>query len=92
MQESGWFRNKRGINFETHPLFSSLYLLRGSDEPAIRALFGEDLLTFLEGQEKIGLEGDGEQLVWYRRKRIEMDELQELMQQGYKIAALLRGS
>ncbi len=38
------------IDFESNPVFSKEYLLRGPDETAIRAAFGIDTLSFLECQ------------------------------------------
>jgi hypothetical protein len=36
------------IDFDTHPVFSDKYQLKGKDEPAIRALFTPTLLTAIE--------------------------------------------
>jgi len=80
------------IDFETHPQFSRTYLLRGDDELAVRELFSEELLTFFESQQKISVEGGGDQLVFYRGgKRMKPDEVQQFMQEGYRVFALFRG-
>ena len=74
------------IDFETHPQFSQTYLLRGNDEPEIRVLFNNELLTFFESQQKIGVEGGDDQLVIYRfNKKIKPDEVEQFMQEGLKV-------
>lgn len=54
------------IHFNSHPLFSDLYLLIGLDELAVRELFNSELLEFLEREEGISVEGDGDRLVYYK--------------------------
>ena len=80
----------RGINFETHPRFSRMYLLRSKDTAAIRALFGEELLAFLEHKPGTCVQGNGEQLVIYWRERIKPEEVEQFIQEGLEIVALLR--
>ena len=83
----------KDIDFTTHPRFSKAYLLRGDDEAAVRNLFNRELLRFFETQEKVCVEGGGDQLVFYRQsKRIKPDEVEQFMQEGVGIYALFRGS
>jgi hypothetical protein len=80
------------IDFDTHPQFSKMYLLRGSDEPAIRSFFNSDLLSYLETQPKICVEGGGDQLIFYRQaKRISAEEVRAFMREGFQIYAAFRG-
>ena len=53
------------IDFATHPEFSKSYLLRGSDENAIRMLFRPDMLNFFAGQKGWSVEVRGNWLVVY---------------------------
>ena len=77
------------IDFETHPLFSKSYLLRGDNEAAIRGLFNNELLNFIESQQKISIEGSGDQLVFYRhKKRVKPEEVEEFMEEGFKVFEL----
>ena len=73
------------IDFPTHPDFSKRFLLRGEDETKIRALFTNKLLNFLESQQKITIEGGGNQLILYRdNKRIRPEEWQNFIDQGFR--------
>ncbi len=73
------------IDFPTHPDFSKRFLLRGEDETKIRALFTNKLLNFLESQQKITIEGGGNQLILYRdNKRIRPEEWQSFIDQGFQ--------
>jgi hypothetical protein len=75
-----------------HPEFSTNCLLLGDDEPAIRALLSDELLAFLAAQDRLRVEGTGDQLVVYRRgRRIRPDEAEPFEQVGLQILALLRG-
>jgi len=77
------------IDFETHPLFSKSYLLRGDNEAAIRGLFNNELLNFIESQQKISIEGSGDQLVFYRhKKRVKPEEVEKFMEEGFKVFEL----
>ena len=79
----------KDIDFETHPLFSKSYLLRGDNEAAIRGLFNNELLNFIESQQKISIEGSGDQLVFYRhKKRVKPEEVEEFMEEGFKVFEL----
>jgi carbonic anhydrase len=80
------------IDFDTHPHFSSMYLLRGTDEAAIRNLFHADLLSFFETKPKICVEGGGDQLIFYRpSKRIGAEEVRAFMQEGFEVYTAFRG-
>src|SRR5262245_40812954 len=61
-----WF-GYQDINFESHPTFSNKYLLRGSDEDAIRTLFTDDVLEWFEETNNLSGEGSGDQLLVYRQ-------------------------
>ena len=81
----------KDIDFESHPLFSKKYLLRGDNEAAIRELFDDRLLSFFEGETKISVEGSRGQLVYYRqKKRIKPADTQNFMKEGFQIFALFR--
>lgn len=54
------------IDFGNRPGFSSEYLLRGPDEPAIRNLFNDSLLSFYEINPGTCTDGGGGQLFVYR--------------------------
>jgi hypothetical protein len=79
------------IDFDRHPRFSAKYLLRGDDEAAVRALFTPDVLAFFEAEEKICVEGGGDQLIFYRRGvRAKPSGVHAFMEEGLKVFDVLR--
>lgn len=79
------------INFDGYPVFSKKYLLRGSDEQAIRETFHEGVLTFYEGREKLCTEGHGNQLIVYRAsKRVPPNAVPAFMEEAFKVFALFK--
>lgn len=77
------------IDFEDHPEFSSMYLLRGRDETSIREFFDDKLLAFFEAEKKISVEGGSDQIVFYRhKKRIRPEELHRFMDEGFRVFTL----
>jgi hypothetical protein len=55
------------IDFGNHPTFSSKYLLRGPDEPALRNLFNDALLGFYEMNQGLSADGGGNQLFFFQQ-------------------------
>jgi len=76
----------KDIDFETHPIFSKSYLLRGDNEAAIRGLFNNELLNFIQSQQKISIEGSSDQLIFYRHKnRVKPEEVESFMEEGFQV-------
>ncbi len=61
---------QQDIDFDTHPVFSKAFLLRGPDETAIRELFTESVLTHFESQSGVSVEAAGGTLLLYRHARL----------------------
>lgn len=77
------------IDFQAHPQFSQMYLLRGDDEPGIRKLFDEERIAFFENHPKISVEGADNQLIFYRhRKRSRPEEVRQFMDEGFRVFKL----
>jgi hypothetical protein len=55
------------ISFTGHPVFTSTYGLDGEDEGALRRMFDNDMLAYLESNIGLNLEGSGGVLVVHRR-------------------------
>lgn len=84
------FGNK-DINFETAPVFSKRYLLRGDNEESIRNLFNTRVLEYYEQRLGMSMEGDGVKLIYYRSsKRVPPDKIQAFLQEGYDAFTLLK--
>jgi len=58
------------IDFDTNPVFSKKYLLRGSDEAAVRELFGSEVIRFFEKHSEWCVEGQGEWMIFYREQKV----------------------
>jgi len=79
------------IDFDTHPKFSKTFLLRGPNEEQVRATFDGELLTSLEQNQGVCVEGRYQDLVFYRHaKRVKPEQFKELMNEGFKIFALFQ--
>jgi hypothetical protein len=77
---------RKDINFDTAPLFSKRYFLRGDDEAAVRNLFNARVLGYFEQHQGLSIECDGARLIYYRTsKRVPPDKLQAFLQEGYEL-------
>ena len=57
------------IDFGQRPEFSRKFVLRGEDEPAIRRVFNDRLLSFYEGRIGMSTEAGGNQVFLYRTRQ-----------------------
>jgi hypothetical protein len=68
------------IDFDSSPVFSSHYLLRGADEMAVRSVFSSDTLAFLEQERGWNVEVQGGNVGIYRAaKRCEPENLRAFL-------------
>jgi hypothetical protein len=78
------------IDFAEVPGFSSRYLLRGTEEGAIRAAFGRQVLSYLEQRTGISAEGAEHRLIYYRAGKILPPQtLRTFIEEGRQLAILL---
>lgn len=85
------FTGPTDINFESHPTFSSHYLLRGDNEEAIRNLFNKRVLDFFEQQTGLIVECCGNKLLVYRERiTVETDDRRPLIDEANQLLALLQ--
>ncbi len=81
----------KDIDFDSHPEFSKRYLLRGENEEAVRATFGDEARSFYESDLKLSTEAAGPQLIHYRSgQRVSPDEISEFIKQGVRVLTLFR--
>jgi hypothetical protein len=79
------------IDFESNPVFSKKYLLRGPDEAAIRSAFTSRVLTFLEAGSGLCVEADGRTIIVFRHSSsVKPEALREFMETGIRIAGLFQ--
>jgi hypothetical protein len=78
------------IDFGQRPAFSSQYILRGPDEPAIRQTFNDRLLSFYESYPGTCTDAGGNQLFLYRGGyRFQPQEIQSYVGLGLNVLNLL---
>lgn len=76
------------IDFDTHPVFSSRYLLRGDNERSIRAAFTPEVLEHFEQIKGVRVEGNTSQLIYYRPgKRLKPDAVRDFLEQALRTLA-----
>jgi hypothetical protein len=79
------------IDFESNPGFSKAFLLRGSDEARIRAVFDDEVLELFERTTGVCVEGDGDRLIYFRSgKRVEPTNIRSFMDEGFKVYMAFR--
>jgi hypothetical protein len=79
------------IDFESNPLFSKKYLLRGPDDAAIRGVFTSRVLMFFESEPGLCVEADGRKLIVYRHSvRVKPEILRESVEKSIQIAGLFQ--
>ncbi len=89
----GQMMGMQDIDFDSHPVFSKTFLLRGPNEEAIRRLFNTDRLNALEKSPTVSIEGQGDQLaVFHANIRTQPDKLGELMNSGFEMYRLFASS
>jgi len=78
------------IDFETHPNFSRMFVLKSSNEPAIRAYFTPAILEFFETKKGISVEAASGSLFFYRPgRRIKPDEVKDYLAQAYEVYGMM---
>lgn len=78
------------INFDSHPLFSKSYYLKGDKEEAIRKFFTEELLSFLENNTMYEMEARHNTILIHGAKRIlSPKEMTHLIDFGTKILEII---
>jgi hypothetical protein len=83
---------QQDINFQEHPAFSSAYVLQGTSEAQIRALFDSKKLAFFAQRHGLCVEGDGGKLIYYRAaKRVSPKTIPAFVEEGRAVLRLLAG-
>ena len=74
------------IDFDSHPNFSKMFVLKSSNEPAIREYFQPALLEFFETKKGISVEAGHGALFFYRpSKKIKPEEIKDYLGQAYEV-------
>ncbi len=79
------------IDFESHPRFSSSYLLRGGSEYRIRKLFTDEVLAFFENEPGLSVEGCSQRIIIYRAaKRVKPEEIRSFFEEMFRVYTLFK--
>jgi hypothetical protein len=77
------------IDFDTHRAFSKKYLVRGSNEPAIRATFSPEVLDFLQSSAvQWSIESRSSWIAIYHAKRVRPEEVRQFLADTTRIFLL----
>ena len=94
--ESFWHRiggllGMQDIDFDTHPVFSKAYLLKGPEEAAVREVFTPEVLEFFEERTGLCVEADSKVLVFYRQnKRVDPATVRDFLAEGFAVMTTFR--
>ncbi len=81
----------KDIDFDDYEIFSKKFLLRGSDELAIRDIFNGSVLTYYEGNEGLCTEGNSDTLIIYRAsKKVSPEDIKPFYDMGYTVFGLFK--
>ena len=74
------------IDFESHPIFSQMFVLKGPEEQIIRDFFTPELLTFFEAKVGHSVEGASGQIILYKNGQLTQPEnVKDLLASAYEV-------
>ena len=73
------------IDFDEHPEFSRMFVLKGRDETMIRQFFDVELLDHFSHQKKARVEAQPGLFIYLRGGRQKPEEVKQLMTDGYTV-------
>ena len=78
------------IDFDSHPTFSKMFVLKGDNEEAIRNFLTPAALDYFEAHHGISLEASGDTLFFYNpNRRIKPEEIKDLLARAYEVFGAL---
>ena len=95
MRPERWFHRLgqvfgiKDINFQSHPVFSSQFLLQASDENAIRSWMSMNRLTALEKHKDTCIESMGSQCLIYKTMQVQPRNLRAWLEEAFTIFSIL---
>lgn len=86
-----WFGSALGfqdIDFDEHPQFSKMFVLKGENEAAIRNFFDMEILDFFAERKGITFEGFPGQFIYFKGGRTtKPDDMRTYLEEGYSVYA-----
>lgn len=84
-----WFGSIMGfqdIDFDDHPQFSKMFVLKGDNEEAIRRFFDSELLDFFASRKGIAFEGAPGKFIYFKGgKTTRPEDMREYLEEGYSV-------
>ena len=84
-----WFGSVLGlqdIDFDEHPKFSKMFVLKGENEEAIREFFDMELLDFFAERKGITFEGSPGRFIYFKGgKATKPEEMRSYLEEGYSV-------
>ena len=78
------------IDFDSHPTFSKMFVLKGDNEEAIRNFLTPAALEYFEAHQGISLEASGDTLFFYNpNRRSKPEEIKDLLSRAYEVFGAL---
>lgn len=78
------------IDFDTHPLFSKMFLLKGENETQIREFFNDPVLTMLEKKPKVCVEASsGKMIFYYATKPPKENQVKAMFSEALEVHTIL---
>jgi hypothetical protein len=76
------------LDLPAHPQFSKRYVVGGDDETAVRALWTDERIAFLERQQNLCVQGCDHQLLGFcNKKRISPHDVENFIEEGFDVYA-----
>lgn len=86
LDKIGKFFGGQDIDFEDHPIFSEMFVLKGPDEDAVRRFFTPKLLTFFETKVGHSVEGAHGKIILYKNgNRTPPEKIKDLLASAYEV-------
>jgi hypothetical protein len=80
------------IDLTSQPRFSEMFVLRGEDEAAVRAVFGDAVADFFESHEDVCAAATGQELLYWRAgRRAGADEIESFVKDGLELVERFSG-
>ncbi|MEC9094586.1 MAG: hypothetical protein VX438_17890 [Planctomycetota bacterium] len=74
------------IDFDDHPQFSKLFVLKATDESSVRDFFDQELLDFFTERKGITFEGIPGRFIYFKAgRRTKVEDMKSYLEEGYSV-------
>ena len=78
------------INFDSHPTFSKMFVLKSNNETAVRKFFKPPILEFFENHQGVSVEAKRGALIFYRPgRRVAPGDIKQFLTHAYEIYGVM---